>query len=129
MSIVRTFEYQEEDGFPITRGDITYMVYGSAEADYSYSYAPGRMYMPNGDPGYPDEENLDRTAFNCVVESICDEEGNPVDVKLTKEENDAFEVYIQERFDEIVQDADWDDEADARAEQEWEDSMLMEEEI
>lgn len=26
---------------------------------YSYYYDPGRMYMPNGDPGYPSEESFD----------------------------------------------------------------------
>lgn len=29
------------------------------ELDYSYSYRPGRMYMPNGDPGYPDESEAE----------------------------------------------------------------------
>lgn len=26
---------------------------------FAYSYDPGRMYMPNGDPGYPPEESFD----------------------------------------------------------------------
>jgi hypothetical protein len=26
---------------------------------FTYSYDPGRYYMPNGDPGYPPEESFD----------------------------------------------------------------------
>lgn len=114
--ITRIFEYQEEDGFPIIRGGIEYRVYGSAEAKYSYSYTSGRMYTP-------DEEDLECESFTCYVESICDEEGIPVDIELTEEEDDDFEVYMQERLDEIAQDTDWrEDEADARAEAEWEEN-------
>lgn len=120
--IIHTFEYQEEDGFPITRGEITFTVYGSAEAEYSYSYAPGRMHMPNGDPGYPSEEDLDCETFDCDVENICNDTGEPVDVKLTKEENDAFEAYMADKLEEMAKNADWGDIVnDAKAEAEWED--------
>ena len=29
------------------------------EIEFRYHYDPGRMYMPNGDPGYPSEETAD----------------------------------------------------------------------
>lgn len=48
------FEY---NGF-----DIEYTVNVSAD----YYYDPGRMYMPNGDPGYPPESSID----NFKVEDV-----------------------------------------------------------
>ena len=30
-------------------------------------YYPGRMYMPNGDPGYPDEEEFELKSFEVLT--------------------------------------------------------------
>lgn len=92
--------YVEEDGFKITRGDNVISVYGTAEAEYTYCYEKGCMYMPNGDPGYPDEEDIDRTGdLDCWVDDICDEEGNPLDTELTDEEFQQFEEYMESKLD------------------------------
>jgi hypothetical protein len=52
--------YFETAGFPAHDDNGNkYTCYVVAEAEYSYS--PGRMYMSNGDPGYPDDEEIEIT--------------------------------------------------------------------
>lgn len=36
-----------------------YLVECTALCSCDYTYDPGRMYMPNGDPGYPPDESYD----------------------------------------------------------------------
>lgn len=36
--------------------------------DWTYHFTRGQMYMSNGDPGYPDEEDLDWTATLTHIE-------------------------------------------------------------
>ena len=47
------------DGYEVEIDNVSYIFYLYAEAEYSYT--PGRMYMRNGDPGYPDDEELEVT--------------------------------------------------------------------
>lgn len=49
----RLYFYNEEPGEEIEEFEV--------EIDFTYSYDPGRMYMSNGDPGYPPEETADIT--------------------------------------------------------------------
>lgn len=100
--------YTEEDGFEITRDGKTIRVYGTAEAEYTYSFEKGRMYMPNGDPGYPDESETERTGdLDCWVDDICDEEGNTLDTKLTDEEFKLFENYMDSKVENESEDHDF----------------------
>ena len=61
----RTFEYIEEDGWPLIRGYQTFYVYGTCEGRYAYHYLPGQKYEANGDPGWPEESELIQYSFDC----------------------------------------------------------------
>lgn len=84
------------------------------EADVSargtYSFSRGRMYMRNGDPGYPDEEDFEID-----------------DIEVEAVFKDGTEVpYVDEMYDaieEALKDADWEcDEYDPpEPEDDWED--------
>jgi hypothetical protein len=37
------------------------------DATAEYSYTPGRMYMPNGDPGYPPDEDFEIVDVDFVL--------------------------------------------------------------
>ena len=62
--------YVEEDGFEITRGEVVLTVYGTCEGEYSWYYSSGRMTLANGDPGYPEEGELEQESFDCWVDTI-----------------------------------------------------------
>lgn len=59
----------------------------TVNASATYSFRPGRMYMPNGDPGYPDEEDFEIEEFN--VEAVFDENGD--EVPYSEDMYDAIE--------------------------------------
>lgn len=94
--------YVEEDaGFSITRGTDTYSVYGTCEGTYSYYHADGKMYMANGDPGYPEETEIDQLSFKCWVDEI-QHDGEPVDITLTDTEREDFESYMSNKLDDVA---------------------------
>lgn len=68
----------------------------TVRAQATYTFIKGRRYMPNGDPGYPDEEDL---------------EIDDVDVEAVFK--DGVEVpYEEDMYDEIEQslyDVNWED--------------------
>jgi len=69
------------------KGDITFTYEGreyvaDVTAKATYYYRPGRKYMANGDPGYPDEESFD--IDDIEVHSIRDKETEEV-VEETEE--------------------------------------------
>ena len=102
-----TISYVEKDGFVICHGDHEYSLYGTAEGEYSYYYSPGRAYMKNGDPGYPEESELTQESFDCSIEHICDEDGNEVMIDLTDDEIGEFESYMSDCLDSVAEDYDW----------------------
>lgn len=107
---INTVTYEEEDGYEITRDEDTILVYGTAEADYSYYYSLGRMYMPNGDPGYPDESELERVSdMDCEITEICDADGNKIDTELTDAEKKEFEDYMDSKLEDAAEDHEFED--------------------
>lgn len=99
----------ESDWF-FERDGQTYMATGMAEGRYEWYYDPGRDYMPNGDPGYPPEEDFICESFDCWVDDIYDTDGNCVDMELTDEEFALFEGFMQDELDEAAK--NYDGEAD-----------------
>lgn len=47
-------------------------LFGEQDVDVHYSYSPGRagcQYLPNGDPGYPDEPDLLEIRGVCLAQA------------------------------------------------------------
>lgn len=59
------------DKFTFIYGYLSYSAKVHTEANYSYT--PGRRYMPNGDPGYPDEEDFEITKLD-VADIKCEDD-------------------------------------------------------
>jgi hypothetical protein len=59
------------------------------EVDYTYFHSFGRMYMSNGDPGYPDEEDIDFTVktYNGVdiTANLTEKECERIDEEIREE--------------------------------------------
>lgn len=66
----------------------------SVKGDYYYS--PGRMYMSNGDPGYPDEESIDDTEVTDIDEYHVYKDGE----ELTEEQLAKYKDTID--FDTLI---------------------------
>lgn len=103
-----------------TLGLIEYIV----NCECSYYYDPGRMYMPNGDPGYPPEESYDDIAITDIEEyTVYDTDGNEIpEGPFYDEHRQDIERAIREDFDDVDDsDISWDeyDEYD-EYEPEWE---------
>lgn len=79
------------DDLELDVGDITYKV--SVEASASYYYSPGRMYMSNGDPGYPEESELEIEDVSSTWYEV-DEDGNEKEVTATPEMESALDDYL-----------------------------------
>lgn len=124
VSVTSLITYEEEDGFEIVRGTSTFYVLGSCEADYKYYFCPGCMYERNGDPGYPDEESLERvSSLICEVTSILDEEGNEVCITLTPEEKELFDNHMSAKLDDEANDHDFHDDYEDVQQAAYEDAM------
>jgi len=81
----------ENPEFEVQVGEETYTVYVEAKANYSYD--PGCMYLRNGDPGYPPEEDFSIDYLK--VSDVVDEAGNKVtDEQKIKEITDAVESVL-----------------------------------
>ena len=87
------------------------MDYNGHVVDYTvsvscdYYYRPGRMYMRNGDPGYPEEESYDDlevTGIDSVT--VYDDNGDEIDVEVP----DDVVIANAETYAEI-DDCNWDD--------------------
>lgn len=74
----------------LTVNGVDYTVDVTAHADYYYD--AGRMYMRNGDPGYPPESELTIEDVDAVW---YDADGNKVD-NVTEEMTDALESTLQD---------------------------------
>jgi len=108
MEYRKTIEYEEEDGYIITRDDKNYYVCGDASAEYELIDEPDVPYLRNGDPGYPGthEINIDSDIeFNNT--EVYDEDGNKVDIELTDEEKQGYEQYMEMKLDDAANEDEW----------------------
>lgn len=83
------FTYQERD------------LVATVEATAEHWYQPGRRYMPNGDPGYPEEDEINNVEFTVT--------------KVRDAETDEAVDYIEDMQDEveaaICEAAEWEDDS------------------
>lgn len=80
------------DALELEIGDTNYLIAVNASA--KYSYYPGRAYMPNGDPGYPDECDFEITDVESYWFEV-DENGNETEVSdVTREMECALEEHL-----------------------------------
>lgn len=89
-------------------GLIEYTV--SCKADYYYDL--GRMYMPNGDPGYPPEEGYDALTLTDFDEyTVYDIDGNVISDDTFYDVNRGMiEQVINNDFEHVdLGDCDWDE--------------------
>ena len=77
--------------------NVDYLV--DVEASGSLIYAPGRMYMPNGDPGYPDESELTIEDIDSTWRKIINEDEEPIDVEPDSDMLSILEEYLYEQDD------------------------------
>lgn len=73
------------------------------KATGTYWYDPGRMYMPNGDPGYPPEEEIE--VQDIVIESIIDENGDDVLDGLSRDTD--FMESLEETISDKIYDGEY----------------------
>ena len=67
------------------------------QATGTYTHIPGRRYMANGDPGYPDEDDFE---IDNVEATWYDEDGKRI--PETEDMAEALDSYLREK-------ADWED--------------------
>ena len=84
-----TKQYYKNDALALTVNGVDYTVDVTAHADYYYD--AGRMYMRNGDPGYPPESDLNIED----VEAVWHDADGKV-VEATEEMTTALEDYLQD---------------------------------
>lgn len=87
-----TVEYEEADGFPVVRGRNTFKVYGTCKGEYTFYHADGKEYTP-------EENELERDHYTCIVSCVYNECGSEVDLTLTTAEYKAFEAYMLDKLD------------------------------
>lgn len=87
-----TVEYEEADGFPVVRGRNTFKVYGTCKGEYTFYHADGKEYTP-------EENELERDHYTCIVSCVYNECGREVDLTLTTAEYKAFEAYMLDKLD------------------------------
>lgn len=102
--------YVEEDGFEITRGEVVLTVYGTCEGEYSWYYSSGRMTLANGDPGYPEDGELEQESFVCWVDTIEIDGEEQEDVTLSDDEMEKFDAYMSEKLTDIASEHEMEDE-------------------
>lgn len=79
-------------------GDVNFTYQGrdlvaTVEATAEHWYQPGRRYMPNGDPGYPEEDEIDDVEFD--VTEVRDAETDEA-VEYTEDMVEYVDAAIQE---------------------------------
>ena len=87
----------------------SYTVEYTVNVSGEYYFQKGRMYMPNGDPGYPDEEDYEGPFFEEVDEvNLLDAEG--VQVENSDEVYKTNQAVIDLAIQKDVEDnKEWDD--------------------
>lgn len=81
------------DDLELEVGNVTYRV--DVRAVANYTYIPGRMYMPNGDPGYLDEEDFEIEEVEATW-YLTDENGIEKEVTETEEMQQTLDDYLYE---------------------------------
>lgn len=104
--------YVEEDGFEITRGEVVLTVYGTCEGEYSWYYSSGRMTLANGDPGYPEDGELEQESFVCWVDTIEIDGEEQEDMTLSDDEMEKFDAYMSEKLTDIASEHEMEEEPD-----------------
>lgn len=66
------------------------------EAEASYYYSPGRMYMRNGDPGYPPDESFDIDDIYATWYEMIGDSEDEIEVTPTREMEDVLEDYLKD---------------------------------
>lgn len=88
-----TITYSNDD-LELDVNDKTYRV--AVEASTSYYFSPGRMYIPNGDPGYPDESDFELQGVNAIWYQYDEETDDETEVKPTTEREVALDEYLND---------------------------------
>ena len=71
-------------------------------ATYNWYYEPGRRYMPNGDPGYPDSSEVELLEFGTISD---DEQPEWLTFELVQKTLDNED----DLFDDMYDDDDYDE--------------------
>lgn len=66
---------------------------------YDWYFAPGRMYLSNGDPGYPDESEIELTGWDSVdgekpewlTDEYVQEAFDKEEIELVDENEDCYD--------------------------------------
>jgi hypothetical protein len=85
-----TKQFYKNDALALTVNGVDYTVDVTAHADYYYD--AGRMYMRNGDPGYPPESEFEIEDVDAVW---YDADGKKVDA-ITEEMTDALNDALED---------------------------------
>lgn len=99
-----TCNYKNDD-LDIDVDGVIYSV--DVEATATYSHDDGCMYMRNGDPGYPPEDDFDIDEVNINSVTLIDEEGNVsgiTDAELLKKIKDKVRDYLSDHEDYFISD-------------------------
>lgn len=86
------YEDEDEDGFSVVRGRNTFKVYGTCKGEYTFYHADGKEYTP-------EENELERDHYTCIVSCVYNECEREVDLTLTTAEYKAFEAYMLDKLD------------------------------
>ena len=87
----------------------SYTVEYTARVSGEYYFQKGRMYMPNGDPGYPDEEDYEGPFFEEVAEvNLLDTDEVQIegDKEIYKNNQAMIDLAIQR---DVEENKEWDD--------------------
>lgn len=85
-----------------------YEIQYTAKVSGEYYFQKGRMYMPNGDPGYPDEEEYEGPFFEYVDwNSILDKDGVELEncEEIYKTNQEVIDLAIQR---DVENNKEWD---------------------
>lgn len=98
---IQALSYYEEDGFDIDYKGKIFTVYGSCYCEYTRQFSKGKMCMKNGEPGYPDEEEIERNddTFEYEIASILNEHGEEVTEEIDVTD---FVVYMSDCLDDFA---------------------------
>ena len=89
--------YYSNDNLELEFEDKDYRVEVNATAvEY---HEPGRMYLSNGDPGYPPEDEFELKSVDATWYLITDEDENEVKVQPTKEMSSFLNDWLVDNQD------------------------------
>ena len=72
---------------------------GREEAEFEYYFYEGCMTLPNGDPGYPDEEGVDQIGDVDFYDiAVVDRDNNKVDIEIDDTLLKEFKQFLEEEL-------------------------------